>query len=53
MDKDRIIKDINDLYADRSYSLDEALDNMQEIADVVRMNIDALDQDIGDRDMGE
>ena len=51
--KEKIIEDINTLYGDMSFELDEALESMQEIADAVRANIDALDEDIGRRDMGE
>ncbi len=51
--KDQIIKDIGELFSDERFSLDEALTNMQEISDVVTTNIDALDEDIGVRDMGE
>ncbi len=50
--KERIIEDINALFSDEKFSLDEALENMNEIADVVKGNIDALDEDIGERDMG-
>jgi len=51
--KEKIIEDINTLYGDMSFELDEALESMQEIADAVQGNIDALDEDIGRRDMGE
>lgn len=51
--KEKIIEDINTLYGDMSFELDEALESMNEIKDVVNANIDALDEDIGRRDMGE
>ncbi len=51
--KEKIIEDINTLYGDMSFELDEALEAMNEIKDIVNLNIDALDEDIGRRDMGE
>ena len=51
--KEQIIEDINTLYGDMSFELDEALQSMNEIREVVEIQINALDEDIGRRDMGE
>ena len=52
-DKSQIIRYIQDLYADRTYSLDEAWENMQEIEEVASTNAAALADDIATRDGGE
>ena len=42
MNVDQIIKEIQALYNDRDYSLEEALDNMQMIEEAASMNADAF-----------
>ncbi len=46
MTKEQILEAVADLYSDRSFSLEQAKENMGEIIDACQMNVDALDEDI-------
>ena len=48
--RDQIIRYIHDLYADRSYDLDEAFKNMRTIEEAANDNANALAGDIAVRD---